>query len=122
MRDRGTRRALRRRSVAKARHIVVDIWRDYGFRQKALAENLDLSPSEEWREKALLIMATRMKFFPSEWLHAKRDAHFIPKWADNLKMCSCDMCGNPRRTMGHKTRQEKMAALNEKEQRIESLS
>ena len=29
--------------------------------------------------------------------------------ADNLAVCSCWMCGNPRRYFGHRTRQEIMA-------------
>lgn len=30
--------------------------------------------------------------------------------------CSCYMCGNPRKWFGEKTRQEKIADINEKEQ------
>lgn len=31
------------------------------------------------------------------------------KWADHLKMCSCIMCGNPRRQFGQRTMQERRA-------------
>jgi len=29
-----------------------------------------------------------------------------PRWADNMKKCSCDMCGNPRQH-GERTLQER---------------
>jgi len=34
------------------------------------------------------------------------DNAFIQRYADNLKLCSCSTCGNPRRISGKKTRQE----------------
>lgn len=38
-------------------------------------------------------------------------ASFPDKYADHLAVCSCWMCGNPRKFFNEKTRQEKKAEL-----------
>lgn len=38
------------------------------------------------------------------------------KWADTATVCSCWMCGNPRKYFGEITRQESLAALRCSEQ------
>lgn len=37
---------------------------------------------------------------------------------DNIKACSCWMCGNPRRYFNTLTRQEQLAELEEREERL----
>ena len=34
-------------------------------------------------------------------------SHKVPRMANNRKLCSCEMCGNPRRYYGEKTIQER---------------
>ena len=50
---------------------------------------------------------------------AKKVFYWHPKaiyYADNLKPCSCYMCGNPRKYWDEKTFQEYVADLDAKEQ------
>lgn len=45
------------------------------------------------------------------------ESHLAPRFANNMKHCSCHMCGNPRKYWKAVTRQEEAAALSEREQR-----
>lgn len=42
-----------------------------------------------------------------------RDHPKATYYADNLAVCSCPMCGNPRKWFGHITNQERRAASDE---------
>lgn len=59
------------------------------------------------------LAAKRMKAKAKEKLKAwgyKDDSltgRMIGKHADNMAICSCDMCGNPRKVWGEKTIQER---------------
>jgi hypothetical protein len=67
-------------------------------------------------------MRKKAKRIFSQW---DRDADNAPwecmadkratKYAEHLAMCSCPMCGNPRKAYKEKTRQEQKAELDDKD-------
>lgn len=57
----------------------------------------------------MLDKVKKFRWLQPEFWHGEesdRDKH-IRKMAETRKPCSCDMCGNPRRTFKEKTIQEK---------------
>ncbi len=53
-------------------------------------------------------MRKRAEDVMKDWGTSKKS---VPYMADNLKSCSCYMCGNPRRHFGELTVQERRAAI-----------
>jgi len=72
-------------------------------------------------------MKKRARKIHSDWYRGKKESQcehsyntYYSDWdpeysADNLKLCSCYMCGNPRRYFGQRTRQELKSDLELKE-------
>ncbi len=60
-------------------------------------------------------MYARAHYFHNWWYGDTLD--FKPGYiADNLKVCSCYMCGNPRKWYGLPTRKERIAEFSLREQ------
>jgi len=96
----------RARRIRERRRMVRRAWR----KQAATCSAVPGSRSF-WRDSG----GRTRRFETWEDVHEFRTMR-ARRWADNLKICTCYACGNPRRHFKAATRQECLGEVDEKEQ------
>lgn len=70
----------------------------------------------ERRRRDFLRMKERARRIQKRWWQVNITEESCSKLANNIKICSCYMCGNPRKWWDEITIQEKRAIIDAKEQ------